>query len=73
MASLLAQLPYAPAPGKPYEFSRPPPSQTLLNLDCSSDLNSYSRSLGPGVPGRKISINDEAVRAHIEDRRDHIL
>lgn len=74
MASLLAPLPYAPDPrNQPYEFSKPPASRTLLNLDCSADLTSYSRSLGPIVPDRKISINDETVRAHIEDRRDHIL
>jgi hypothetical protein len=74
MTSLLAPLPYAQAPrNQTYEFSKTPASRTLLNLDCSADLTSYSRSLGPVVPDRKISINDETVRAHIEDRRDHIL
>jgi hypothetical protein len=74
MASLLAPLPYPKGSrNQPYEFSKPPASRTLLNLDCSADLTSYSRSLGPVVPDRKISITDETVRAHIEDRRDHIL
>ncbi|KAF2790927.1 hypothetical protein K505DRAFT_250127, partial [Melanomma pulvis-pyrius CBS 109.77] len=74
MASLLAPIPHDPsARNQPYEFSKPPVSRTLLNLDCSADLTSYSRSLGPSVPDRKTAINNEDVRAHIEDRRDHIL
>ncbi|KAF1993075.1 hypothetical protein P154DRAFT_528057 [Amniculicola lignicola CBS 123094] len=45
MASLLA--PYHSAPGSRSSTPSHPPARSLLNLDCSADLQQYSRNLGP--------------------------
>ncbi|KAF2710308.1 hypothetical protein K504DRAFT_533264 [Pleomassaria siparia CBS 279.74] len=75
MASLLAPplVPGTPDLPYDYEFSKPAGSRSLLNLDCSKDLTPYSRSLGPSLPDRKTPINNETVRAHIEDHREQVL
>ncbi|KAF2242566.1 hypothetical protein BU26DRAFT_128586 [Trematosphaeria pertusa] len=77
MASILP--PSVPLPIH-YEFSRPPASHTLLNLDCSADLTSYSRSLGPAAPHTGQStqaltptLDSEALRAQFESHHEHLL
>ncbi|KAF2684918.1 hypothetical protein K458DRAFT_403855 [Lentithecium fluviatile CBS 122367] len=68
MAALMA--PSAPPPAS---LSRRIPT-TLLNLDCSADLNSYSRSLGPQAQTRPLlPLSSDALRAQFESHRDQLL
>ncbi|KAI8935742.1 hypothetical protein NX059_007262 [Plenodomus lindquistii] len=45
----------------------------LLQLDCSSDLRSYSRNLGPGVQEKTFQRTSDALRAQLEEHRDYLL
>ncbi|CAO2648961.1 Nn.00g099100.m01.CDS01 [Neocucurbitaria sp. VM-36] len=47
--------------------------QSLLSLDCSADLRSYSRNLGPGVQEKIFQRTSEALRAQLEEHRDFLL
>ncbi|KAF2854821.1 hypothetical protein T440DRAFT_360096, partial [Plenodomus tracheiphilus IPT5] len=45
----------------------------LLSLDCSADLQSYSRNLGPGVQEKTFQRTSDALRAQLEEHRDFLL
>lgn len=48
-------------------------SRNLLNLDCSRDLKSYRRNLGPGVQARCFEKTSETIRAQLDDHRAFLL
>ncbi|KAF1358087.1 hypothetical protein EJ07DRAFT_157101 [Lizonia empirigonia] len=48
-------------------------SRNLLNLDCSADLKSYRRNLGPGVQALCFEKTSETIRAQLDDHRTFLL
>lgn len=65
MASLLL--------AQPTFLARRSPYSSLLNLDCSADLSSYSRNLGPTVPPRSPALSSEMLRQQFEGHREMLL
>ena len=59
-----------PSVGRLCSFDR---QQSLLSLDCSSDLRSYSRNLGPGVQEKLFQRTSDALRAQLDEHRDFLL
>ncbi|KAF1845799.1 uncharacterized protein K460DRAFT_355563 [Cucurbitaria berberidis CBS 394.84] len=55
---------------RPHSFDR---QQSLLKLDCSADLRSYSRNLGPGVQEKLFQRTSEALRAQLDEHREFLL
>lgn len=55
---------------RPDSFHR---QQRLLHLDCSADLRSYSRNLGPGVQEKIFERTSDALRTQLEEHRDFLL
>ncbi|KZM21597.1 uncharacterized protein EKO05_0008048 [Ascochyta rabiei] len=61
---------------QPYSVPRQhayPSSQNLLNLDCSADLKSYRRDLGPGVQAKCFEKTSDTIRAQLDDHRAFLL
>lgn len=58
------------AVAKLHSFDR---QQSLLNLDCSADLRSYSRNLGPGVQEKLFQRTSDTLRAQLDEHRDFLL
>lgn len=48
-------------------------SQNLLNLDCSADLKSYRRNLGPGVQAKCFEKTSDTIRAQLDNHRAFLL
>lgn len=48
-------------------------SRNLLDLDCSADLKSYRRDLGPGVQAKCFEKTSETIRAQLDDHRAFLL
>lgn len=48
-------------------------SQNLLNLDCSADLKSYRRNLGPGVQAKCFEKTSDTIRAQLDNHRALLL
>ena len=48
-------------------------SRNLLNLDCSADLKSYRRDLGPGVQAKCFEKTSDTIRAQLDDHRAFLL
>ncbi|CBX97102.1 predicted protein [Plenodomus lingam JN3] len=45
----------------------------LLHLDCSADLQPYSRNLGPGVQEKAFQWTSDVLRAQLEEHREFLL
>ncbi|KAL6709702.1 hypothetical protein ACN47E_001130 [Coniothyrium glycines] len=45
----------------------------LLHLDCSADLRSFSRTLGPGVQEKLFQSMGDAFRLQMDSHRDRLL
>lgn len=50
-----------------------PTSRNLLNLDCSADLRSYRRDLGPGVQAKCFEKTSDTIRAQLDEHRAYLL
>ncbi|KAJ8115672.1 hypothetical protein OPT61_g2742 [Boeremia exigua] len=48
-------------------------SRNLLSLDCSADLRSYRRDLGPGVQAKCFEKTSDTIRAQLDDHRAFLL
>jgi hypothetical protein len=48
-------------------------SRNLLNLDCSADLKSYRRDLGPGVQAKCFEKTSDTIRAQLDHHRAFLL
>ncbi|KAF1929714.1 uncharacterized protein M421DRAFT_127071 [Didymella exigua CBS 183.55] len=48
-------------------------ARNLLNLDCSADLKSYRRDLGPGVQAKCFEKTSDTIRAQLDDHRAFLL
>lgn len=48
-------------------------SRRLLNLDCSADLKSYRRDLGPGVQAKCFEKTSDTIRAQLDHHRAVLL
>ncbi|KAJ4986570.1 hypothetical protein SVAN01_07879 [Stagonosporopsis vannaccii] len=48
-------------------------SRNLLNLDCSADLRSYRRDLGPGVQAKCFEKTSDTIRAQLDNHRAILL
>lgn len=48
-------------------------SRNLLNLDCSADLKSYRRNLGPGVQAKCFEKTSDTIRAQLDNHRAVLL
>ncbi|KAF9692362.1 hypothetical protein EKO04_009711 [Ascochyta lentis] len=68
MTAMVAPQPYTVPRQHAY-----PPSQNLLNLDCSADLKSYRRDLGPGVQAKCFEKTSDTIRAQLDDHRAFLL
>lgn len=50
-----------------------PTSRNLLNLDCSADLKSYRRDLGPGVQAKCFEKTSDTIREQLDQHRSFLL
>ncbi|KAF2624347.1 hypothetical protein BU25DRAFT_158358 [Macroventuria anomochaeta] len=66
MTAMVAPQPYT----RQHAFST---SRNLLNLDCSADLKSYRRDLGPGVQAKCFEKTSDTIRAQLDDHRAFLL
>ena len=48
-------------------------SRNLLNLDCSADLKSYRRDLGPGVQAKCFEKTSDTIREQLDEHRAFLL
>ncbi|KAF3005873.1 hypothetical protein E8E13_009177 [Curvularia kusanoi] len=48
-------------------------SRNLLNLDCSADLRSYRRDLGPGVQAKCFEKTSDTIREQLDEHRAFLL
>jgi hypothetical protein len=68
MMAMVAPQPYTVQ--RQHAFST---SQNLLSLDCSADLKSYRRDLGPGVQAKCFEKTSDTIRAQLDDHRAFLL
>ena len=66
MSAMVVPQPYT----RQHAFST---SRNLLNLDCSSDLKSYRRDLGPGVQAKCFEKTSDTIRAQLDEHRAFLL
>lgn len=66
MSAMVVQQPYK----RQHTYST---SRNLLNLDCSADLISYRRDLGPGVQAKCFEKTSDTIRAQLDNHRAVLL